>query len=286
MEIRFGPGGNPLAFTEAGYKSSVDMPEYLNSIGLNAYEYQCNKGVKISDKTAEILRDNSLKYNIFLSIHSQYYISLSGIEEEKRNKSIDYIMDCMRISKILGANRIVVHSGSASKISREKALELAKDTLKKASEKAKSEGYTDIHICPETMGKINQLGDLDEVIELCLVDDNFIPAIDFGHLNSRTFGSIKTSKDYEDILNKIENKLGYDRLKIFHSHFSKIEYSLKGGEVKHLTFEDNEYGPEFEPLAEVIYKKNLTPVIICESAGTQGIDALYMKKYYEGIVKQ
>ena len=44
MEIKFGPGGNPLAFAEAGYKSSVDMPKYLESIGLNAYEYQCNKG--------------------------------------------------------------------------------------------------------------------------------------------------------------------------------------------------------------------------------------------------
>lgn len=281
MNIKFGPGGNPLAFSEAGYKSSVDMPRYLNSIGLNAYEYQCNKGVKISEKTAEQLAKNALDNDIYLSVHSQYYISLSSVEEEKRLKSVDYIMDCVRISKTLNAKRIVVHSGSASKISREYALELAKDTLKRTADAMKSEGYEGIHICPETMGKINQLGTLDEVIELCLVDDSFIPAIDFGHLNCRTFGGIKTVSDYESILNTIENKLGYDRLKVFHSHFSKIEYSLKGGEVKHLTFDDNEYGPEFEPLAELIYKRNLTPVIICESAGTQGIDALYMKACYE-----
>lgn len=281
MDIKFGPGGNPLAFSEAGYKSSVDMPGYLHSIGLNAYEYQCNKGVKISEKTAQELCTNAKANDIFLSVHSQYYISLSSTEKEKRDKSIEYIMDCMRISKVLDAKRIVVHSGSASKISRELALEYAKDTLKRTIDIAKSEGYEGIHICPETMGKINQLGDLDEVIELCLVDDSFIPAIDFGHLNSRSFGGIKTIGDYENILNKIENKLGYDRLKVFHSHFSKIEYSLKGGEVKHLTFDDKEYGPEFEPLAELIYRKNLTPVIICESAGTQGIDALYMKKCYE-----
>lgn len=281
MNIKFGPGGNPLAFSEAGFKSSVDMPKYLKSIGLNAYEYQCNKGVKISEKTALELCNNAKENDIFLSVHSQYYISLSSVEEEKRDKSVEYIMDCMRISKVLDAKRIVVHSGSASKISREQALELAKDTLKRTIDRAKSEGFCGIHICPETMGKINQLGDLDEVIELCLVDESFIPTIDFGHLNSRTFGGIKTIKDYEDILNKIENKLGKDRLKIFHSHFSKIEYSSKGGEVKHLTFSDEIFGPEFEPLAELIYKKNLTPVIICESAGTQGIDALYMKNCYE-----
>lgn len=285
MEIKFGPGGNPKAFAEAGYKSSVDMPKYLESIGLNAYEYQCNKGVKISEKTALELCENAKKHNIFLSVHSQYYISLSSVEEEKRDKSISYIMDCMRISKVLDAKRIVVHSGSASKISREQALFLAKDTLKRTMDEVRSEGYEGIHICPETMGKINQLGDLDEVIELCKVDDSFIPTIDFGHLNSRTFGGIKTVSDYETILNKIENSLGFDRLKVFHSHFSKIEYSEKGGEVKHLTFDDNHYGPEFEPLAELIYKKGLTPVIICESAGTQGIDALYMKKCYEEVCK-
>ncbi len=281
MEIKFGPGGNPLDFSEKGYKSSVMMPKYLSEIGLNAYEYQCNKGVKISEKTATELCDNAKKYNIFLSVHSQYYISLSSVEEEKRLKSVDYIMDCMRISKVLDAKRIVVHSGSASKISREEALFLAKNTLKRTIDTARSEGYDGIHICPETMGKINQLGDLNEVLELCSVDESFIPTIDFGHLNSRTFGGIKTIKDYEDILNSIENKLGFDRLKVFHSHFSKIEYSNKGGEVKHLTFEDNIFGPDFEPLCELIYKKGLTPVIICESAGTQGFDALYMKKCYE-----
>lgn len=284
MGVKFGPGGNPLDFSQKGYKSSVDMPLYLKDIGLNAYEYQCNKGVKISEKTAGILAENAKKNDIFLSVHSQYYISLSGIEEEKRLKSIDYIMDCVRISKILGAKRIVVHSGSASKITREEALFLAKDTLKKTYEAIKSEGgYDDIHICPETMGKINQLGNIDEVIELCTVSENFIPAIDFGHLNARTFGGIKTIKDYEEILNKVENKLGFDRMKNFHSHFSKIEYSKSGGEVKHLTFEDNTFGPEFEPLAEIIYKRGLTPVIICESAGTQGFDALYMKNVYESI---
>ena len=66
MDIKFGPGGNPIAFSEAGYKSSVDMPEYLNSIGLNAYEYQCNKGVKISDKTALELCNKAKENGIFL----------------------------------------------------------------------------------------------------------------------------------------------------------------------------------------------------------------------------
>ena len=133
------------------------------------------------------------------------------------------------------------------------------------------------------MGKINQLGNLDEVIELCKISETFIPCIDFGHLNARTFGSIKKSQDYERILKKIEDGLGLERLKIFHSHFSKIEYKEPGGERRHLTFEDEIYGPSYEPFLELVKKKNLSPIIICESAGTQSEDAREMKDYYENI---
>ena len=88
-------------------------------------------------------------------------------------------------------------------------------------------------------------------------------------------------EDFEKILDTIENELGKSRLNEFHSHFSKIEYTEKGGEVKHLKFEDKIYGPDYEPLMELIYKKSLSPTFICESRGTQGIDSLEMKKYYE-----
>lgn len=281
MEIKFGPGGNPEAFYDEGYKSSLQMPEYLKKEGLNAYEYQCNKGVKISEKSAAALGEAARENGIFLSIHSQYYISLSSVEKEKRDKSVEYIMECMRVAKIIGAKRIVVHTGSASKISRGEAMDYAADTLKRTLERVESEGYEGISICPETMGKINQLGSLEEVIDLCGKDERLLPCIDFGHLNARTFGTLKTAADFEEIINKMEKSLGAYRAANFHAHFSKIEYSKKGGEVRHLTFDDKEYGPEFEPLAEVIAKKGLTPVIICESAGTQGADALYMRKCVE-----
>lgn len=284
MQIKFGPGGNSESFKTAGYKSSLDMPGYLKEIGLSAYEYQCNKGVKISEKSACALGENAKKFGISLSIHSQYYISLSSKEEEKRLKSVDYIMQCMRIARVMGADRIVVHSGSAGKISREMALELAKDTIRKTLKQADSEGYTDIYICPETMGKINQLGTLEEVIELCKLDGRLIPTIDFGHLNARTMGGLKAPCAFEHILDEIENHLGYERLKIFHSHFSKIMYSA-GGEVKHLTFDDTEYGPAFEPLAELVVKKNLTPRFICESAGTQTEDALMMQNMIMKVIE-
>ncbi|MFA5658579.1 MAG: TIM barrel protein [Oscillospiraceae bacterium] len=279
MPAAFGTAGNSDSYSKK-YKSSMNAPEYLSDMGLDCYEYQCGKGVKTGRETAVKFGASAKELNISLSVHSPYFISLSSVEEEKRINSIGYIIQTANLAACLGAQRIVIHSGSASKISRSDALELAKDTLIRARKAAVDEGLSDIIFCPETMGKINQLGTLDEVMELCRCDDSFLPCIDFGHLNARTAGSIKTKRDFEKILDTIENTLGADRLKIFHSHFSKIEFTKKGGEVRHLTFEDTAFGPDFEPLMELVAKKNLSPVFICESAGTQDIDALTMKKYY------
>ncbi len=280
--ITFGPGGNSESFGKR--KFPEQLPEYLASMGLNGYEVECGRGVRISEKTYQLLPDLAKNNGIYLTLHTPYFISLSSENEETRLKSVTYILDSARAAHRLGIRKMVVHSGSCSKMTREAATELAKDTLTKAQKALDDEGLSEIILCPETMGKINQLGTLSEVVELCGVDERFLPCVDFGHLNARTLGGIKSEADYAAILDEIENKLGYERLKHFHVHFSKIMYT-SGGEKMHLTFEDNEYGPQFEPLMEQFAKRSLEPSVICESSGTQAEDASAMKSYYEGIKK-
>lgn len=279
MGAKFGPAGSSEAFSKA-HKSSLDMPYYLKGMGLDCFEYQCGQGVRVSDSMGAALLKNAEEQGIYLSLHAPYFISLSSVEPQKRDKSIDYILQSAQAAKKMGARRIVIHSGSCSKMTRGQAMDLAKDTLLRARRAAVDAGYGDIIFCPETMGKINQLGNLEEVLELCSLDEAFLPTIDFGHLNARTLGKVNSKEAFEYILDEIENRLGSDRLKIFHSHFSKIEYTENGGEKRHLTFEDTVYGPNYEPLMEIVAKKNLSPIFICESAGTQDIDALAMKKSY------
>ncbi|MDD7429741.1 MAG: TIM barrel protein [Oscillospiraceae bacterium] len=284
MSAKFGPAGAAESFKTMGYKKTIQIGEYLNKFGLDHFEYQCGQGVRIGEAPARELGKALSDCGITVSVHAPYFISLSSVEEEKRDNSINYILASARAVDFMGGDRIVIHSGSCSKMTREEALALAKETMKKARQALIDNGLEHIHCCPETMGKINQLGDLSEVLEICSVDDSFIPTIDFGHLNARTLGSIKTKADYAAILDEIENRLGHDRAKIFHSHFSKIEYTEKGGEKKHLTFEDEIYGPQYEPLMELIYERGLSPTFICESAGTQTEDAQTMKLYYEGLM--
>ena len=284
MPALFGPAGNSESFTQMGYKSSLQVPEYILRMGLDCFEYQCGRGVNIGNEKAEQLGKIAKESNISLSLHAPYYISMSSVEEEKRLNSVNYILASARAINAMGGDRIIVHTGSCGKISRDKALELAKDTMKIAINALDNEGLSHIHICPETMGKVNQLGTLDEVLELCLIDERLIPCIDFGHLNARDLGILKSFSDYENIFLAIRDKLGSDRLKNFHSHFSKIEYT-SGGEKKHLTFEDKVYGPDFEPVMELTYKYGCNPIFICESAGTQAEDAKAMKDYYLSLNK-
>lgn len=281
MSAFFGPGGNSEAFKLAGKKSTVEAPEWLANIGLDAYEYEAGNGLAATPATLRAIGKEAAIHNIRMSYHTPYFISLSGVVEEKRLKSIDYIKQSLDASKLLGAKTIVVHAGSAAKITRDEAMRLAGDTLARTVASVDTYG---IKIGIETMGKINQLGTLDEVLELCRIDSAYVPVIDFGHLNARELGGFfVTADDYLKVFDKIDRRMGFDVLNTLHCHFSKIEWT-QSGEKKHLTFEDTVYGPAFEPFAEAIVKAGISPTVICESAGTQSDDALAMKKYYKEIL--
>lgn len=278
----FGPAGTADSFKQMGYKDTLQMPDYLEKFGLTCFEYQCGRGVKIKDEKAATLGKALAEKSIAVSLHAPYFISMSSLEEEKRLNSVEYIMQSARAIDAMGGKRIIFHRGSCAKQTRREALKKALDTINLMAQALDDEGYSHLHICPETMGKVNQLGSLSEVLELCKVDKRIIPCIDFGHLNAREGGIIKGKDDYLRIVEAVNEALQDDRYKNFHAHFSKIEYTA-GGEKRHLTFEDTVYGPEFEPLMEVIYENGLSPVIICESAGTQTEDARRMKRYLEGL---
>lgn len=280
--ITFGPGGNSESFGRR--KFPEELPDYLRSLGLNGYEIECGRGVRISEKTYELLPELARENQITLTLHSPYFISLSSENEETRLKSVSYLLESARAAQRLGVRKIVVHSGSCAKMTRETALSLARDTLARAQAALDENGLSEIILCPETMGKINQLGTLSEVLELCKTDERFLPCVDFGHLNARTLGGIKTQADYAAILDEIEDKLGFERLKKMHVHFSKIQYTA-GGEKCHLTFADEEFGPQYEPLMELFAKRGLEPSVISESAGTQAEDAAAMKKSYEEFLR-
>ena len=185
----------------------------------------------------------------------------------------------------MGAVRVTVHTGALMKRTRRGALDIALISLREVIRACDGEGYGHITLCPETMGKINQLGDLDEVLELCRLDERLLPCIDFGHLYARSLGELEGEEATRRILDRVEEKLGADRASRFHSHFSKIAFTPGGGEKCHLTFDQEDFGPDPVPLMRELARRGWSPTVICESAGTQARDAQEMQTLYRRFLK-
>ena len=273
----FGTAGTPDGYDG---KSSVAYVSWLKEKGLNAFEYQCGRGVRVSPETAAGIRSEAEKHGVRLSLHAPYFISLSSVDPQKRLNSIDYIMQSAVAADAMGAGRIIVHSGSVSGMERGEAVALAAQTLKQAVDALDEAGLGHIAICPETMGKQNQLGTVGEVCGFCLLDERLIPCVDFGHLYARSLGEVEGYEASLAVLDEIADALGTERMRNLHIHFSHIEYTA-GGEKRHLNFRDGQFGPDFEPLCRALEKRDAEPVIISESAGMQDEDALEMKRIHE-----
>jgi len=265
-----------------GYKHTVQAPEYLRKFDLDCFEYSFGRGILLSESKAEEIGAEFAANDKEISVHAPYFINFANPDDEAALKSYNYVLSSAKFLKLFGGKRLVFHPAAQGKATRESAVALTSERLKILCEYVYLNGLEDLYFCPETMGKLAQIGTLEEVVEFCKIDKIFVPAIDFGHLNAREQGSLKTVEDYKSRLEYMISELGYDRVKHFHVHFSKIMYGAKG-EIKHLTFADDKYGPEFQPLAVALKQLKLEPYIVSESDGTQAEDARTMKEIYNSI---
>lgn len=277
--IKFGPSGNSESFYAAGFAHSEQSAKFVKDFGLDCFEYSFGRGVHMSEGKAISIGEAFKECGIEISVHAPYYINFANPLDENAQKSYGYVLDSAKILKLMGGTRVVFHPATQGKMQREEAVSLTEERMKILRDYVYLNDLQDIKFCPETMGKLAQIGTLEEIIRLCKIDDIYLPAIDFGHINAREQGSLKTVLDFKERLEYMISELGFERVKHFHVHFSKIQYSAKG-EVRHLTFEDAEYGPNFEPLAIALKELKLEPFIVSESAGTQAEDALIMKRIY------
>ncbi|NCB05734.1 MAG: endonuclease IV, partial [Clostridia bacterium] len=95
MSARFGPAGNCESFQKK-YRSSVQAPAFLAAMGLDAYEYQCGRGVNVSEETCRAIGEAARQNGIQMSVHAPYFINLSSDEPERMEKSVGYILAACR----------------------------------------------------------------------------------------------------------------------------------------------------------------------------------------------
>ena len=279
--IKFGPSGNCESFYAEGFSHTEEAPAFVKNRGLECFEYSFGRGVRMSEDKAISIGEAFAAEGVEISVHAPYFINFANPDDEMAAKSYGYVLDSAKMLKLMGGKRVVFHPAAQGKATREEAVALTEERLKILRDYIYLNNLQDLIFCPETMGKLAQIGTVEEITRFCKIDPVYLPCIDFGHINAREQGSLKTVEDYKSRLQYMIDELGYEKMKHFHMHFSKIMYSVKG-EIKHLTFEDEVYGPEFAPLAVALKELKLEPYIVSESAGTQAEDALDMKKTYFG----
>lgn len=278
--LRIGPAGNSQRFYDDGYRHTYEEGAWLYGLGLNAFEYSFGHGVSVSEPTARKIGEEMQKYDVEVSAHAPYYTNFANPDSEMVEKSFGYLLKSCQAVLWMGGRRVVFHPAAVGKASRAEAVGQARKNIVRLAALIE-EAYGDACIvCPETMGKHNQIGTVEEIIDFCKLGKAFYPCYDFGHINSYLGGGLKSKDDYRCIIDKTFEELGEEKTKNMHIHFSHIQYG-HAGEIRHLTFEDTVYGPEYAPLAQLIDEYKMTPFIVCESSGTMADDAVLMKKCHQ-----
>jgi len=273
---RFGPAGVPPSFRFMK-AALADVPRLLQEEGLDAFEYEAvrwGKNPQIRKEDAEELGLAAKENDVWLSLHGSYFINFCGTKQIVE-ASKQRLIACVTAAKWMDAHVVVFHPGFYGKNSAKQAFDTCVNALQEAVENIRSLGIRDVKVGPETMGRIFQLGSLDEVMRLCEMVEQTQLVIDWSHLHSREQGRFRTVDDFRRVVEEVEIRLGTEVVENMHCHFTKIEFTSKG-EKRHHTLEETRYGPKFEMLAKVISEFRLKPVIISESP-ILDIDAARMR---------
>ena len=276
---RFGPAGVPPIFRILGAQLP-DVPRLLREEGLDAFEYeavQWGQKPQIKQQNAEILGIEAKKNDVLLSMHGSYYLNLSGkkevVEASKRR-----LIACATAAQWMGAYVVVFHTGFYGCFEKTYALKTCIEALKDTVETMKTLGIQNVKLGPETMGKVSQVGTLDEILSICEEVEQTQIVIDWSHLHARYQGKFRKTEDFRGVIEEVERRLGTETARNVHCHFSKIEYTDKG-ERRHHVLDEARYGPDFQTLAEVLLEFKIRPVIICETP-ILDVDALKMRDIF------
>lgn len=270
MKTRFGTSGNPPNFFKSEFgKNRVNAADWIHSIGLNAYERMMTYGARMKEEDAVRFGKIAKKNDIALSVHAPYYIVLTSNKKHVVYNSIKELIKTCHLANLMGAKKVVLHPGFGSDVKKViKNLKIVEKSTPK-----------NVRILPETMGKLSQLGSLNDVLTIC-ENTECLPCIDFGHLYARSLGKINGKEEFRKVLVEIEKRLGKKALKNLHCHFYPVEFTGKG-EKKHRAVTEKNAFPQFKPLAELIKEFKMNPTLISESRDSQDIGALQMKRMLE-----
>ncbi len=263
--LHFLTAGMPLKTGNGGYDRAFEI---LKDMELDGLELEFVHGVRISDKSKEMVKDAK---DFVITAHAPFYVNLNSKEQEKTDASVERIIETAKVADELNAYSITFHAAYYMGHDKETVYNQVKNQVKRITDT-----NPNVWIRPETTGKATQWGDFEEIIRLSKEFEKVLPCIDFSHIHARNIGTYNTYDEFCHILERIGKELGEVALQNFHAHIAGIEYTSKG-ERKHLNLDDSDMN--YKALLKALKDFNIKGAVVCESPNIED-DAKLLKEYY------
>jgi deoxyribonuclease-4 len=178
------------------------------------------------------------------------------------------------IAKAAGAGVVVFHPGFLLGRTREDAIDAIVEQLGELRERLEGKDRA-VPFGIEVMGRVREIGSIDDVCEIASRLDWVRPVVDFAHLHATSDGAFLTVEPFVDALQKADAVI--EPGAPFHIHFSDIQFANRN-ETKHLPYGEGTL--RAEPLRDALAQFERPATVISESPTPESTETI--KEILEG----
>ena len=253
-EIRYGPSGLPEAPT---FQESFAM---LVADGYRACEIGFVSGFWLDYETAPLFGEAAVSADVALSVHAPLAAFMGHADRGKKFKMALGMLDhTAGLAKAIGAELIVFHPGFLLGREREQAIADVVDQLGDLRERLEAKDRL-IAFGVEVMGRVRDLGTIDDVLAIAAQVDFVRPVLDFAHMHATSDGAFLEVDAFADALAGADAVL--EAGAPFHIHFSDIRYANRN-ETRHLPYGEGTL--RAEPLRDALARFERPATVISEA---------------------
>jgi deoxyribonuclease-4 len=207
--------------------------------------------------------------DVALSVHAPIAGFMGHAERGKKlNMAVGMLDHSAGLAKAAGAEPVVFHPGFLLGRTREEAIDSVVEQLGELRERLEGKNRA-VPFGIEVMGRVRELGSVDDVVEISRRLGWVRPVLDFAHMHATSDGGFLTVDPFADALARADAVL--ERGAPFHIHFSDIAFANRN-ETKHLSYGEGTL--RAEPLAEALARFERPATLISESPDEESSQAI------------
>ncbi len=262
-ELRYGPARVP---SRESPEAAIDL---LRERGYTACEIDFEGGFWMDYPWAEEFGKLARRRRIALSVHAPIAGFMGHVERDKKYRMAVGMLDhSAGIAVSAGAEPVVFHPGFLLERTRKRALAQIVEQLADLRARLQAKGRG-VPFGVEIMGRVREIGSLDDVIHISSRLPWVRPVIDFAHLHAVTDGAFTTTKAFHEVLSEANKVL--PRGAPFHIHFSDIAFANRN-ETKHLPYGEGTL--RAKPLGKALARFARPATVITESPDEESNQAI------------